>query len=53
MTNVEKIITGVLLALLAALLFALYRQASECEDKGGVLVRGAFGNACVKLEKVK
>jgi hypothetical protein len=34
--------------------YASYKMNSECNDKGGILVRGAFKYECVKsLEKVE
>ena len=38
---------------LAILLVIDWHKASQCESKGGVLLRGIFSQDCVRLERVR
>ena len=44
----DKIIVGIVLAVIAAILTFLLINRNACVDSGGAYVRGMFGYECIK-----
>lgn len=53
MSKRDMCIIAAAVAIAAVALFGLYSKWSACEDRGGILLRGAASYVCVDAKAVK